>query len=200
MSKNKKYYKGKPYESSYTDKRFSNQELSLISNTFLDNLELIMALRKHFLQGNLLAIESIDLEKFAKNQELMLVIRKMFLPEIDPEVPLFQTADLWLNIDTKNKPLDMAYLEMKSRQIVVDYLEQQFRELEDDGTKIKIKFRDLIYNSKKRPEDAFVEMDARNFLITFIDRHLQELLILAVQHKTPDAEEEAKKRLQDSNK
>lgn len=199
MSKKKVYHKGKKFELPKSGTRYGDDDLSLISHLFFDNLDLLMSLRKHFLQGYKTGAEMITLEKFAKNQEGMHILRKALLPEIDSGLYFGLSTDVWVSVNTMQGEIDKALLEMESRQMLIDYIEQQFQELKDPGMKTKIKFRDLIYNSHKKPRQAFIEMDARNQILRHIDKNLQDLQILAIQNKTPEAEEEAKKRQQDSN-
>jgi len=175
--------------------RYTERELSLISNTFLENNDILMALRKFFLQGELNIQEQTLIRGL--NQDTISVIRKNLLPNIDPNAPFHQTVDLWVSIDTLNKLAEDAYLDMKARQIVIRYLEEQFDRLER-GNSIGIKLKDLIFNDRKDKETAFVELKARNTLLTHIDRHLEELRILAIANAKIDTDEKVK--LLDSNK
>jgi hypothetical protein len=182
--------------------RYTDQELSLISNTFSgeNGEKLLKTIRKFFLQGELLTGERVEIEKIGSNEELMSLLKKCLLPEIDYEAPLAQLVDLWFNIDTKNQGPDRTYYDMRAREIAISYLSQQFEVL--DGKPMsdeRIKFADLVFNKKKKPEQAFIEMQARNWLLSFIDFHLNELRTIAGQQ--PESPEQIKKRLrQDSNK
>ena len=58
--------------------RYSDEELSIIKNTFADNGELLFALRKHFLQLPKDVIDNQLLESLKDKAELLRLIRKHF--------------------------------------------------------------------------------------------------------------------------
>jgi len=176
--------------------RYTEKELSLISNTFLDNNELLMALRKFFLQGELNTQEQILIREL--NQDTIFIIRKNLLPEIDPNAPFHQVVDLWVSIDTLNKLVEDVYFDMKARKIVIDYLEQQFERIKRGKDVGDIELKKLVFDGKKDNITAFVELKARNTILTHIDRHLEELRILAIANAKMEPDEKVK--LLDSNK
>ena len=176
--------------------RYTEKELSLISNTFLDNNELLMALRKFFLQGELNTQEQILIREL--NQDTIFIIRKNLLPEIDPNAPFHQVVDLWVSIDTLNKLVEDVYFDMKARKIVIDYLEQQFERIKRGKDVGDIELKKLVFDGKKDNIAAFVELKARNTILTHIDRHLEELRILAIANAKMEPDEKVK--LLDSNK
>jgi len=196
MSKNKIYHKGKKFELPKQGTRYGDDDLALISKLFLDNLPLLMSLRKHFLQGIMTGVEMILLEKMAKDQEFMYIIQKALLPEIEPELYFHCSTDIWVSVNTEDP--ELAIRQMKARELLTKYIKQQIEILKDGEVEEKIKFKNLIYNSKKKPEQAIIEMDTRNNILKHIDKNLQDLQIFAIQHKTPDTEAEAKKREMDS--
>jgi hypothetical protein len=180
--------------------RYTDKELELISSTFSENEELIMIIRKFFLQGQLTAVELAEFDKFKKS-ETVDVLQKTLLPEIDPNSPLHQNIDMWCSIDTINKGVDEAYLDMQARQIVVDYFEQQFDVM--NGFKVNdkhiIRLNKLVFDKKKDAEEAYIDLKARNTILQHVDLHLNQLKILAGQK--PETPEEIKERLyRDSSK
>lgn len=191
----------KKIESMGNNSRYTDRELSFISNTFLDNKDLIMAIRKHFLQGEMLASEESILKVFAADQGSMDILRKCFLPEIEPDAPLNQAIDLWVSIDTKEKLMEDVYWDMKARMIVIDYVGQQLhRMVKENYSTGDIDLRDLIFNDKKGKEEAYYELKARNTILTHIDMHLEELRVLAISHSELSIEEKTERMSMDSNK
>jgi hypothetical protein len=79
--------------------RFTEQELSLIKNTF---------------KGN---------------DELLKVMRKVFLPEIDPDAPVGQVIDLWLTVQISDKTPEQAYAQLLARNTLISHLDQQLLQL-----------------------------------------------------------------------
>lgn len=180
---------------------FSDEEFSLISNTFGGNEgeEIIHSLKKLFYQGELLQADLANLKKLTP--EAKDLVSKVFLPKLKADAPLNQSVDLWISINTKEKDPEEAYLEMRARQIVVDYLAERLKELkgEDFSKDALINLSDLVFKPNKDVEKAFIEMSARNTIIQHIDLHLQHLKIIAGEGK--ETPEKIKERLaKNSNK
>src|SRR3990167_7265597 len=81
--------------------RFTEQELSLIKNTFKGNTELLK------------------------------LMRKVFLPEIDPKAPLGQIIDLWMveANDIKGMEPETAYLNILARNKQIMLVESCLNQL-----------------------------------------------------------------------
>lgn len=178
--------------------RYTDQELELISNTFADNEPLLYAIRRHFLQGKLKEGDKSELKKLT--DDIFKVLRKTLLPEIDTESPLSQAVDMWSSINTKDQDPDFTYLHMKARKLMIDFLNQQFRQLEGEPErKDNIMLEHMVFSDDKTPEEAYVQMHARNNIVSHIDFQLQQLQVLAGQ-KAEDAETIKKRLAQNSNK
>jgi len=174
--------------------RYTEDELSLISNTFTDRDDLLMILRKFFLQGELTEDEKILLKPVTL--EAIDVIQKCFIPEINTNAPLYLGKDLWARIDMTSKLWEDSVLDMKSEEIVIDYLKEQFDRLRGRG-EIRIKLSDLIYNERKTDKEAYCDLKARNKLLNHIDECLKELRMLSIANaKVEDSE---KIKMMDSN-
>ena len=178
--------------------RYTDKEFEIISNSFADNPDLLMTIRKHFLQGDLLEADKIELDKMVKS-DMLPVLRKVLLPELDAESTLNQNVDMWSNINTKENP-DMAHLDIMARKIVITYLEDRFRILEGKESILKAGLNDLTpYARNGNKESIFIELSARNTILQHIDFQLSSLLIIAGQNR--ESAEEIKKRLKkDSSK
>src|SRR3990167_1213525 len=188
-NKEKKQFK-KKMENVNQNSRYTKEELSLISNTFFERDDILMAIRKFFLQGELDARQKSLIARLS--EETVKTVRKCLLPEIDPDAPFYQMTDLWVSIDTRNKLAEDVYLDMRARKIVIDYLEEQFDRL-SGKSRIGIKLTDLIFNNSKDAETAFIELKARNTLLSHIDIHLEELRILAISNAEINQEEKIKR-------
>lgn len=171
--------------------RFSDAELFLIKNMFAEDDKVMFAIRKVLLQGELSKEEESLVKSF--NDEMLALLKKIFVRELDFDAPLFQANDYWSNIDCKNQMPDKAYLDMKSRQIVVDYMNQQYKVLAEVDVKQEIGLKSLTFDPKKQPEQAFLEMSARNTIINNVDSLLMEQKVLAGLKK--ESVEETKARL-----
>lgn len=178
-----------------TQPMYTKDERDLIANTFADNEELLMAIRKHFLQGELTEHEQGLLKGLVENKKLYTLLRKVLLPQIDTKAPLGQAVDLWVSIDTKDKSAEEAHLDMKARSILIEYLLDRFDELRGLQLESRHNLKDLIYNSQKSPQEAFIHLMARNTLLQHIDRLLNNLRQDAVQTKLKLSPQEMEERM-----
>ena len=176
--------------------RYTESELSLISNVFFENDALLFAIRKFFLQGELNQREQLFLNNLT--DDVIKLLRKCLLPEIDPNAPLHLMTDLWVSIDTVGKLPEDSCLDMKARKIVIDYLEDQFERMPNKKPKIWLK--DLVFNERKNNETAFIELKARNTLISHIDGHFGDLRTRAITNAKIDEAEKIRRLGLDSNK
>jgi hypothetical protein len=149
--------------------RYSDAELSLIKNTFKDK-DVLKSLRKAFLQKE-------STEQFA-TKEVLDVIKKTFLPEVDGDAPIHQVVDLWLTLKFKEMPVDHAYPIIKARKILVDYFAQEIEQLSGADKTRGIKLSDLETITDDIDE-TFINFVARNEIITHIEQQISQLHILA---------------------
>ena len=86
----------------------------MLKNTFSENDVLLQAMRKVFLQLELTEGEDkIVKGTFKGKEELMTLIRKVFLPTLDAEAPRHQLIDLWMSVDIKDKKVE-AFPQLKA--------------------------------------------------------------------------------------
>lgn len=182
--------------------RFSDLELQIIKNTFAENEDLLKIVRKVFLQMDLNAVDLALLQTMILGKpDVIKVMKKTFMPELDPEVPIGQQIDLWLTIALKDIMPDMAVMHLQSIDLWRRYLEQEFRNLENNklGAEREIKLSELSDIKDKLEKDIFVDMLARNTIVNSTEQGLMQLLILA--GKKDETIEEMKKKLEkDSSK
>ena len=161
--------------------RYSNAELEFLNNTFAEKQELMILIRKFLLQGELTENEKNLFATF--NPDLLKILGKTYLPEIDLTTPIGQIVDLWSNIDTKNKDVDNAWLEMAARQVLVNYVKGRFQAIADQKFDSEPRLKDLEFSKSKTKEQNFIDMSARNSIIQHIDFQTGQLWILAGQRR-----------------
>jgi len=66
---------------------------------------------------------------FAENDELLKVVRKVFLPEIDPQAPIGQVIDLWMTLKTDDLSAEQIAVNLKARNLLITHVEQQLFQL-----------------------------------------------------------------------
>lgn len=76
--------------------------------------------------------EEIDILRgaFKNNDRLLKLLRKVFLPELDPNAPLGQMVDLWLVMNPAELTPDVAYINIKARNQLIAHVEQQLMQIE----------------------------------------------------------------------
>ncbi len=176
--------------------RFTTEELSLISNTFFENDDVLKAVRKFFLQAELEPQEQNIIDGLS--QQTIALLRKQLLPEINADSPFYQNRDMWTSIKTDEKLAEDVYLDMKAQDIAIRYLEEQFDRLIGNFDDNTIRLKELVFNSKKDPDEAFADLKARNTLLLHIDAYIDELRVIAINNAKIDDDDKIKKL--DSNK
>ena len=66
---------------------------------------------------------------FADNEEGLKVMRKIFLPELDPATPLGQNLDLWMTVKIEDMSPEQAVINIKARNTLITHIEQQLLQL-----------------------------------------------------------------------
>lgn len=66
---------------------------------------------------------------YAGNEELLMLLRKIFLPELSPELPLGQNLDLWMTLKIDDMEPEEAIINIKARNTVIAHIEQQLLSL-----------------------------------------------------------------------
>lgn len=169
--------------------RFSDQELSLLQNTFSDRHDLLVVLRKKFLQ---IETDRNDEALMGIIKDSVSLIRKVFLPTITGNEPINEIIDLRMSVALKELDVEKGYIEMKAREVLVKYNEEFLDNLENDTEKT-IKFADFQFVDNDQMQ-TYINAYIRNTLLAHIESRLYQIMLLAGEkNETP---EEKKKRLQ----
>ena len=145
--------------------RYTDDELNLLKNVFAENLPLIKILRKVMLQLSMTEGEEVEWRKTFKG-EINDLMRKMFLPTIDGDAPIDQTVDLYLTLDLSNRTEEENISNIKSREIVIDYLDKQLEVLSNGGQQEKLLSQFNLKNIE--------ELRARNTILMHTESVLRE--------------------------
>lgn len=83
--------------------------------------------------GKQMRITDLELQliksTFAGNEELLMLLRKIFLPELDASLPLGQNLDLWMTLKIDDMDPEQAIINLKARNTVIQHIEQQLLSL-----------------------------------------------------------------------
>lgn len=180
--------------------RFSDVELAQLKSMFADNEELLFIIRKIMLQVGLTDDEAKIAKEMITDANLPLLY-KVFLPTIDADAPFFQMTDLVLGLNqdiAKSDPVTSFPL-IKAKELELEYIAQQLRVLSGEKVKPKIILSELADLSGKNPEKLFINVTARNYLLSYVDSNVAQMKFLAGMKQ--ETVEETKARLaRNSNK
>jgi hypothetical protein len=158
----------------------SETEMKLIKDAWSGDDVIIRAFMKFMLQLPLNKDEKIGINRLSTQKEILYVLRKMILPTLDyMDVPM-EAMDLRMTGDYVNKTPAEALPFLQSKEIFINYLDQQLNSLEKDA-KEEIKLDDLA----KPNEDYdiwFVNTITRTSLIQFLKKKIALLENFAGQH------------------
>ena len=83
--------------------------------------------------GQQMRINDVELQliknTFAENDELLRVMRKVFLPEIEAGTPIGQNLDLWMTLKIEDMPPEQALINIKARNTVIQHVEMCLAQL-----------------------------------------------------------------------
>lgn len=173
--------------------RYNKSELALIKGLFSDDAEITYIIRKVLLQFELNSNEQKALDDLS-NDNFKSIITKMFLPELEPDSPLFQLSNLVVGLegDIKGFSPEGAWPLIQAKKLERNYLRQQLDILFGDKTKVKIVLADLA-NMEGDQETVYVNVVAWNWLASFVDSCLSQFKMLA--GRSEESVEETQLRL-----
>ena len=154
---------------------YTDDEIQIIKNIFAENDELLRAIRKTMLQMPLNAVDLACMSGL--KPEVLKVLRKAFLPVLDGDAPLHQIIDLWMTIQIVDKTPELAEPHLLAREKVIKYLDQQLAYIEQKK-KPRTKLYKMAEMKAKTPLQKFVDLIARNTIISHIEQQLNVLMIL----------------------
>lgn len=160
--------------------RFTSGELDLIKRIFADNENLLKTLRKFFLQMPYSEAEGETLKKTFSSEESFAVLLKIFNPTLDPDAPILQLVDMWLNVEIKEKPTEMAMPFIFARKLMCEYIDDAFNNLKGTSHTFRHDFSKLTeFNVDDDPQQIHSKIIARNALLAHCEAQLNQAVILS---------------------
>lgn len=165
--------------------RYSDEEMSLIKNTFTENDDLVNAIAKVLLQLPITAKEK-DILKSALNgkTELYYLLSKVFNPQLT-DGSIFSAVDLWMTLDLDGKHIEDVKSYAEARELLIYLIQQQLSVLSsyvfDTVAEITYVLDSLLVLDDRSSEEVFVNLTARNTLINHVRSQLAQLYVLAGQ-------------------
>ena len=167
--------------------RYTDEELGLMKAVFAEDREKLYIIRKVMFQFPLTDEEKSALQSFV-TEPVFALMKKTFVPYLEPDAPLFQMSNLVLGLgaDTKSLSPDGAWPFIKAKELEVSYIEQQLKALHGESEQkiILSELTSLDYPKAQR-EQVYINILAWNFLLSFIDSNIQQIMFLAgLKHET----------------
>ena len=154
--------------------RISDKEKNLLRNTFSENEDLLIALRNLFFGFEMNEGEKIMLKRL-ESKEVRKLLRKIFLPELEKDIPIGQSIDLWATLNIEGKDFDQISRSMLARISLIKHIETVLALLENpNGKKVNLWDYDLITTTASNHE-----LLARNTFISHIELQLAVIRMLA---------------------
>lgn len=181
---------------------YTDNELSLIKSTFLDNDIILKAIRKVFLQLPITEDDERELNAFKGNKELNNIMRKTFLPELNGDAPINQNIDLWMTIQINDKNSLDAFPHILARARLIAYINQSLLSLQGIMGENQLIFKDLLPGDEiitAENTEIYANLTARNIIVGHTEQMLQRLKNLS-NFKDETIEETVKKLTLDSSK
>ena len=176
--------------------RYTESELDLMRETFKENLPLLKAMRKVFLQLDV-SEEEQELLKSTMKGDVIALVRKAFLPTLDGDAPLGQVIDLMMTVDIVSKFPEEAINHLKAREIAIAYINSQLDVMAEIGI-VSTSLNSLTV-LREDASETYQNIVARNTIIMLVENQLRDINTLANQVKL--TEEEQKEAMEkESNK
>nr|AKH46953.1 hypothetical protein [uncultured marine virus] len=128
------------------------------------------------------------------------VLQKYVLPEMDSDLPIGQQNELFFTLDkiSEYHP-DVAVLHIQAMDKMVAYLNARFSVLCGEELVAELKLSQLKEPLGKSPVERYVDMIAFQNIVAYLEKSFSNLKILAESRE--ETEEEKEKRLEmDSTK
>jgi len=169
--------------------RYTDKELELINNTFLDNAVFVKALRKQLIQQPMSDVEKNMVESTVKG-DVAKVVRKIFIPELDGDVSLTNLTDVHY-VATEDRSPEAIYFDIQVNRKKFEFLEQQLKAIE--GGDEKIQLDDFVNIEGIELFEVCVNYAVRTKVLGHVESNLNLAIVLAGQKK--ETAEEILKRL-----
>ena len=174
-----------------TKRRYiSESEQALLKATFKDREDLLLIIRNLFFGLPLDENEVLQVKKLA-TPDVKKLLRKVFLPELQKDIPIGQSVDLWMTLQLGGQD---SLTQIAARRILIGAIKTALQLLEDPtGEKPSLDVEKAeIFNSEEG-------LMARNSFIGHIEFQLNLILTLVNEpDETPEAR--AKRLKKDSMK
>jgi|ERR1035437_65069 hypothetical protein len=86
---------------------------------------------------------------FKDNEPLLLLLRKIFLPELDPNVAIGQMIDLWMTVDTKEMTPEDAFIRLIARNQLISHVDNCLNTIKLNALKVEETEAEKIAKTKK---------------------------------------------------
>lgn len=172
----------------------SELDIALIKRTLDENI--LKSMRNLFLGLKVSKAEKETIKATFKNDDLKVLLRKRFVPALNPDTPIGQEMDVWDGVEKMvfGFSQETIYQAVHYKQKAIDMAEMCLALLENPDGPVP----DLEYNAMKYPADEWaVNLCARNIFIALVKSQIFTLY-LTLLYKDPTPEGKTLKAKKDS--
>lgn len=166
--------------------RYNAEERALIKNTFFD--EVLMAIRKFILQGDLNEQEQEIIKDFSKKTQAVNLLKNALIPELNPSAPIDNLNDMFVIDPTLS--VEYSIFDLRARQLAREYFTGRLNALTGKLNKQGINLKELSYKPDKEKEQAYVDLKARNeYIIKHMEFQIKQLQYFAKLSEETEVQE-----------
>lgn len=182
---------------------FTEEELDLLRTHFKGNQRLAKLMRKVFIDFGSLSEEdkNVIIQTFNKNNPLLQLMGKIYVPTMDLDAPFFGVIDLWATVNINELPEEEANVRIEARDRLINHLKHQLNSLAvmcglakpEEEANARIDVWMTGSNAKDR-----VNVMARNTLIAHVEQ-MTAIQVWTLAHQEKLSEEELSERIRQNS-
>lgn len=170
--------------------RITKAEENLLKTVFANRDDLVLTVRNLFFGFDLTDSEKKTITTTFKGTSLRTLMRKIFIPELQKDIPVGQNYDLWQTQDVKEATEATFPLIVQTKTRLLEMLERSLKRLEDiDSDSVNLE-----------PQQDLSLMIARNAYINYVDEQLERQIVMLANRKEESPEERAERIKKDSSR
>lgn len=164
-----------------TISKFSDAEIGMFKNTFCENTMLMQIIFNTLLQLTLSPTDKdILASTFKGKTELLALMRKKLIPNLDPNTHYQLNTDIWTEVKFDGILPELVILDIRAKDIVLKLLEEGVKRLENPEHEPSIKLADLSkFDDLSKTDDVYVNVKARNDFISHVRAQMWSIISIS---------------------
>ncbi len=163
-----------------TISKFSDAEIGMFKNTFCENVTLMQIVFNTLLQLPLSPTDKDILNNtFKDKRELMALVRKKLIPNLDPNTHYQLNTDIWTEIKFEGLP-EVVVMDMKAKKLVLKLLDEGVKRLENADYEPALKLADLTdFDDMTGDSEMYINLKGRNDFISHVRAQMWSIISIS---------------------